>query len=208
MNSNIGLNDIKTLEQLLKSNLIIKIPNTLETLFTDDENSVAPTELHSLMNQALRVQNNRSNVTLLNEDDLFAAFKNRDAAILLPENYARHYVSTIFDNSTGEDCLSLVEEGPYVYYVSNMVPKKSPFKKRFNEITTWTVEAGIIRYQISQAIYDDAMTYLDRAKMGKVPIKKFRNVTFNQLIKLFYLYLVLNGIAFVVFLVENICRQK
>lgn len=129
-------------------------------------------------------------------------FSDRFQLTLNPNKTSNRKFATIYGEDMAYDLLEkhqkyfqVLSETPFEFYDTMMIPKHSPFKDKFNEIISRIVEAGIVEYQ-----YRLAINYSN--KNFKNAGKKARKLDLSDLSSFFILYVQLNSLAVLVFLLE------
>jgi len=127
---------------------------------------------------------------------------NKGVAVLTSKLYSGNYLEQYFDPETGENLIQEVPEVLFEFYMSPTIPKTSPFIEQFKEFSLRYREFGLRRYQTRRASADKNRYMIQRLRAGNVPKRKDKTIELNDLWTVFQLYLLLNGIALVAFVVE------
>lgn len=203
LNTNLGLRDIKTVEELLRSDLIINIPSGMVMLYSEENPTTSSQSyrvLHEAYKAALIKASKGDKFAFADEFNFAEIFQTKKYAVACTSNFAFRILRMMYD-ATGNDLITTIDSGSELLYAT-LVPRDSPFVETFNEILMQMVEAGIESYQTSLAEADSNLLYIDRIKNGKIATKQPQSITLNQLSYIFYLYLASVAITFCVFLSE------
>lgn len=193
LNTVIVHRNVKTLNDILDHDYEISIGTQLSMMLKDVDGSRMARKLRS-------IAQNGASVTGTNNEKKAKIMKPR--AIFLPELQVDKYIDQDFDNITKRDLFIKVPELAYSFYESMMVPKNSPYQKKFNEIIVQAQQAGIIEYQLDVAKLERYKTMVKRAKNGNLPKPPDKEIKIQDLGSIFYTYLILNSLALCVFASE------
>jgi hypothetical protein len=203
LNANLGMRDIKNVDELFKSDLIINIPAAMKMLYDQDYGDDVSNNyklLHRAYKEALKRSNEGDKFAFADEFNFAQIFQTKKYAITVSDNFA-HRVLRMFYDEKGNDLITFVDSRAEIYY-SNLIPRNSPFVETFNEILMRILEAGIANYQKSLAEADSNLIYIQRAKNGKIASTEPQSISLTQLSYIFYFYLWSAALSVCVFLME------
>lgn len=187
--------NIDTIQQLLTSGLVIRVPSGPDKYIRDFETFDQETLQRKLFDKKI-ITDTSSAIQIK-----YAAY-NRQAAILCPNHYIEFYKTIYLSNSTGESLINYVPQCVYAYYMSVMVPKTSPFIRHFNLIIQLIKEAGLIQYQYSNGMAESKLAYTRQVKEGIFFEKTDRLLSMKELFTLFKYYTIWLGITIIVLIIE------
>ncbi|KAG5671016.1 hypothetical protein PVAND_001236 [Polypedilum vanderplanki] len=185
LNTNSGLKQIESIDELMQSDLIVKIPYPMASLF--EGNFENTSRSHQLINKIVTKSREMEKIgdpnAFVDVHNMAEMIRSKKYALLFLDNLIDH-VEKFYYNSKGNNIMTHIEETPYEYYYATSVPKTSAFVERFNEIIMKSFEAGISKYQMSEAMIDNDLFYIKRMKEGKVPDNSIKSISFNQVFKI------------------------
>ncbi|KAL7022552.1 hypothetical protein ACKWTF_012293 [Chironomus riparius] len=203
LNTNSGLKQIESIDELMESDLSVKVPYPMAILF--EGNFKNTSMAHQFINRVVtksreleRIGNKWAFIDIENMGDLI---RSKKFALLFLDNLIEHVEKVYFDKN-GNNILTHIEETPYEYYYATSVPKTSPFVKRFNELLMRIFETGISKYQMNMALTDNDLIYIRRMKEGKVPNNGLKSLSLQQLYSVFHVYLISIGSCLCFFIAE------
>lgn len=203
LNTDLGLKDIKSIEDLTKSKLIVKVPYPMAILF--EENFENASKSHKFLNKVVEqsgaLEKLGDPMAFIDDKNMDEMIKSRKYAMLYLENLIDHIEKKFFDDK-GNNLLTHIEESPYEYYYASSVPKTSPFVSRFNEILMRTFETGISKYQMMLAMIENDLIYIRRIKEVQVPNNELKSISMSQMKAIFVIYLIAMGCCVGVFISE------
>lgn len=189
--------DVKTLNQLLDLNFQLIVSNQLRSMFKNADGN--------RMSKKIREIANGPNIAMKNNLENFKITEKM--ALLVPETLALTYINNVYDNKTKKNLYKKVPEVAFQFYESMMVPKNSPFQDIFSNFIQIILQAGINQYQLNLAHIELAKIKIKRTKDGNFPRKNDEVITVYDLRTLFELYIVLNLVAIITFIVERLCKK-
>lgn len=187
--------NIDTIQQLLTSGLIIRVPSGPDKYMRDFE-TFPPDSLQRKLFDKKIITDTSSAIQIK-----YAAY-DRKAAILCPNHYIEFYKTIYLSNSTGETLINYVPQCVYAYYMSVMVPKSSPFIRHFNTIIQLIMEAGLIQFQYGNGKAESKLAYTRQVKEGIFFQKTDRLLSMKELFTLFKYYTIWLGVTFIVLIIE------
>jgi hypothetical protein len=190
LNSNKNYGEIKTLDQLLDNNYEILTGMGLAPQLMILDGSRMARKLKEIA-RAGRFVGNFSVENLKPK-----------TAYLHPDRMIRANINSNFDNITKANLLIAVPEPAYKFYGSILVTKNSNFLEKFNKIIQIVIEAGIVEYQISLGEFENTKILIKRIKNGNVSKESSKVIKISDLKLAFFLYLMLNFTALIVFMCE------
>ena len=203
LNTNSGLKQIENIDELMKSDLSVKVPYPMAILF--EGNFKNTSKAHQFINRVVkksreleRIGNKWAFIDIENMGDLI---RSKKFALLFLDNLIDH-VEKVYHDKNANNILTHIEETPYEYYYATSVPRTSPFVQRFNEVLMRIFETGISKYQMNLAMTDNDMIYIRRIKEGKVPNNGLKSISLQQLYSVFYVYLLSIGSCLCIFIAE------
>ncbi|XP_070494137.1 uncharacterized protein [Chironomus tepperi] len=209
LNTNSGLKQIGSIEELMESDLSVKVPYPMAILF--EGNFKNTSKSHQFINHVVtksreleRIGNKWAFIDIENMGDLI---RSKKFALLFLDNLIDHVEKGYYDKN-GNNILTHIEETPYEYYYSTSVPKTSPFVQHFNDILMRIFEAGISKYQMNIALIDNDLVYIRRMKEGKVPNNGLKSISLQQLYSVFYVYLISLGTCLCIFIAEIVLHKS
>lgn len=204
LNTNSGLKQIESIDELTKSNLLIKVPYPMAILFEGNFQNASSS--HQFLNQIViesrKLERKGDRLAFIDVENMGEMIRSRKYAMLFLENLIDFLEKKYFDEKNGRNILTHIEDTPYEYYYAISVPKTSAFVSRFNEILMRIFEAGISKYQMMMAMIENDLMYIRRVKAGQVPNDAIKKISINQLSSVFYLYLFCLLTCFSIFLCE------
>lgn len=192
--------NIETIEQLLASDLIIRVPSGPDKYIRDFQSFPKESRQKRLIDKQI-VTETSSAIQIK-----YAAY-DRKAAIMCPNFFIEIYETIFLSNVTGESLINYVPECVFEYYMSVMVPKSSPFINHFNRIIQLVIEAGLIEYQYDRGKAESKLAYTRQVKEGIFFEKTERLLSMKELQTLFTYYCIWLGIAFIVLIIEIIVSK-
>lgn len=193
--------NIMTIEKLLESGLIIRVPSGPDKYIRDFQTFPLNSTQRQLFDKKIITD------TMSEPQIKYAAYK-REAAIMCPNHYIHDYKTKFLSNTTGESLINYVPQCVYSYYMSVMVSKSSPFIKRFNQIIQIIIEAGLIRYQYSKGMSELQLQYIKLAKDDLVFEVQVRLLGMKEMSTLFAFYVIWLCFTFVVFVLEIVISKN
>jgi hypothetical protein len=203
LNNDIGLKDIKNIDELIKSNLIIKVPYPMAILFEGNfENSSASHKfLNKVVGESRALEKIGDPMAFIDVHNMGEMIKSRKYAMLYLDNIIDQLEKKYFD-SKGNNLLTHLEESPYEYYYAISVPKTSPFVNRFSEILMRIFEGGLSKYQMMLAMIENDLIYIRRIKAGQVPNNELKSISLCQTKMVFLIFTMCLGVCLAVFVCE------
>lgn len=205
LNINGGLKQIGSIEELIKTNLIIKVPYPMAILF--EGNFEDATESHKFLNRIVdesrKLEKVGDRMAFIDVENMGEMIRSRNYAMLYLDNLIDFLEKKHFDKN-GNNILTHIEDTPYECYYATSVPKTSAFVSRFNEIIMRIFEAGISKYQLMLAMIDNDLIYIRRVKADQVPNDCIKSLSIKQMSSIFYLYIYAITTCIFVFLLETI----
>lgn len=191
LNTNSGLKQIESIDELMESGLSVRVPYPMAILFEGDFQNTSKS--HQFINRVVtksreleRAGNKWAFVDVENMGDLI---RSKKFALLILDNLIDH-VENVYYDKNGNNILTHIERTPYEYNYATSVPKTSPFVQRFNEVLMRIFEAGISKYQMNMALSDNDLIYIRRMKEGNVPNNGLKSISLQQLYSVFHVYLI------------------
>jgi hypothetical protein len=203
LNTSGGLNDIKNMDELIESNLIIKIPTAMAMLYKQDNRETASkwyNFMHECYKQNIASQQKGERYALPDEFNFAEMILTKKFAITVSDNFAFRVLRMFYDNK-GRDLITSVDTKTELFYAP-FLPRTSPFVERFNDILIRILEAGITNYQTRLAEIDSNLLYIQRAKNGHLWLDLPQAISFTQLAYIFYYYIGAITVCFCVFILE------
>lgn len=195
-----GQTNIQTLEQLVSSNLQIRVPSGPDRYIQNFKTFPK----RSIQNQLFK----RMVVTeTSSEIQIHWAAIERTAAIMIPNHYIYYYESKFLSNKTGRPAFYTVPDYPYSYFMSVMVQKRSPFIERFNYICLRAKEAALFDHQYNLGLYRMKMLSIRRTKEGLVAQETTKTIGIKEMQTFFLYYAGAMAVTFVIFLLEFIAHR-
>lgn len=142
------------------------------------------------------------NILLSPEDAVEIMQDDPKLAYLLMDTLTGNYLDRFYDNETGENLFEVVPESAFEFYIAMMAPKSSPLTERFNEAISVCVQMGLYEHHTKKAIDDNERVWIHRIENGIIPRKKSQSLNLNDFRDVFKLYLMLNAVACVIFMLE------
>lgn len=208
LNADLGLKDIKNIDELMRSKLIIKVPYPMAILFEGNYQNASSS--HKLLNKAVekarRLEKVGDSMAFIDVHNMGEMIKSRKYAMLYLDNIIDHLEKKFFDTN-GNNLLTHLDESPYEYYYATSVPRTSPFVNRFNEILMRIFEAGLSKYQMMLAMIENDLIYIRRIKAGQVPNNELKSLSTCQMKSIFILYSICIGGCVGVFVSEIIFHK-
>lgn len=194
-----GSRDIQTVQELMESNLDIKMHFAMEDFIHFDEKTRATYNITDRI-----VLNNEEPVVLISE-----LVSNRSYAILLPTHIVDDLVPRFFDERTGEDLVHVIPEVAYEFYCAMYVPTSSPYTEPFNRISMLFVESGLIDYGLQHRMFEAGLEYISRYKSKNFvqPEKYVATVDLDALRRNILVFIGMLMVAIVVFCVETFVNR-
>lgn len=189
---------INTLNELLESGLELKIPNAVAPVFKEADGNRFSKTMQALAKNMSKNEKHE----VRDELGLYNLIENRSSAFLLSSLYTERYLKRFYNNETGEDLITSVQESPFTFYKSFIAPKDSPFTDVFNKVVLEIYESGVLSHQITLAFIENEKYIIQRTKLGKFPKIKEKQFKMDQMFSTFKLYLMLNAFNVFVFVVE------
>lgn len=199
LNSKPQFGEISTIEQLLDTKLNIYVNEHLLPFMEPYKNFDEGTVFR-------RMYERRETKVKKFEDQLKITSINRTAAFLTPEIYISTFMAESFEN--GVKRVEKVPETPMKYFSGLMIPKNSPYIKRFNEIIDLIVAAGIVNYQTDKAKREADLGYIGKIKKYGIEGNKLKLLGMKELKSLFHCYIILCCLAIVLFTFELFLKQQ
>lgn len=203
LNTNFGLKQLKSIEEMTQTSLEVKVPYPMAILFEGEFEDA--TENHLFLNKVVKkaraLESVGDRMAFIDVDNMDEMMRSRKYALLFLDNLIELWEKSYYDEN-GNDILTHIDETPYEYYYAMSVPKTSPFVNRFNDILMHIFEAGILKYQMNMANADTDLIMIQRVKAGKIASNDVKPISLIQIYSIFYLLLVSLGFCFLVFLVE------
>jgi len=131
---------------------------------------------------------------------------NPKLAFLHSKAKVENIIMQAHDNKTNDRIFQEVPEVVFEFFVSPIVPKSSPFIEQFKEFIMRYKEFGLRNYQASKADYDKDKFWIHKLLKLKSTKQKDKTIELEDLKKIMRLYCVLNGFAFLAFIVEWITK--
>lgn len=190
LNTNVGLRQIKSIDELIKTNLIIKIPYPMAMLFEGDFRNTSTSHifLNKIVEKSRDLERKGDRMAFIDVENMDEMIKSRKYAMLYLD-YIIDYLEKRHFDENGNNILTHIEDSPYEYYYATSVPKTSPFVTRFNEIIMRIFEAGISKYQMMMAMTNNDLMYIRRVKAGQVANDDVKSISIKQISSVFYIYL-------------------
>lgn len=207
LNTNFGLKQIGSIQEIVESSMEVKIPYPFAILFEGNfENS---TESHLFMNKIANkgreLESRGDRMAFIDVENMAEMIRSRKYALMFLDNLIGFLEKSFYDES-GNDILTHIDETPYQYYYASSVPKTSPFVQRFNEIAMFVFEAGIPKYQRSLAEGDTDLIYIRRI-MKNPPDSGAKPMSLKQFASIFYLLVYGLVACSIVFFVEVLIEK-
>lgn len=188
--------DINTLEKLRDSGLNIYFVPTVEQFIGIPENFTGPSIVYELFQKQEKLQ-----VSVPDAAKVIA--NNHTIAVLCTSMVAYNTQSVTFDNKTGLDRIFVIPKSPVAFFNSYIVPKRSPYRIRFNDALFNFIEFGFVNYETEQVKFKVKIGYITRAKLSfEKGESLFMPISPNQMRSLFYVWGYLLTIAIFLFIIE------
>lgn len=195
LNVNLEVGKITSLQQLVDEGYKVRMNGFVALIFREPGLDKVSWVLNKTKQTYLDVHMFGKNLSTL-------LLPNEKTAFLWAELFTKNYLNQYFDEESGENLFESIPEIAYEFFVSQMVPKNSPFIEDFNEILLRYVEAGIGSLHISQAFSENDRVWIKRVKEGKIPKVKSGAIRINDLVNVFKIHLSLCGLSCAVFFME------
>lgn len=195
LNNSKNYDAIDTIQELLEKNFNLLVPRILNNFMKVQSGTV-------LYDKLRKVSEESTGVTTA--EGLRMVLEGKDVASVMSESYCGNYLNQFYDPLSGENLRKVIPENAFELYLAYMVPKVSPFIKKFNEIISHIVESGIDVYHYKQAEIDNDDIWFRRMRGGLTPKAQSLALKFNEFKGMFQLYLWLICVC-VVFFCAEIC---
>jgi hypothetical protein len=192
LNTDFVMGDIKTLDQLLDNDYKVQMSLSQSLIIKQLSGNRI---LERLRKEAEHTSGQTSSLS-----SSYVPTKRK--AILIHENIAKFKLLLSYDPKTKEDLYAKIPECVYKFYHAMMVPKRSPYQDKFNQILQKIIEAGIVEYQISVNEIELIKVKIQRVKDGNMPQLNEKTIKMDQIRSLIYLYLTFVFLSIIVFIVE------
>lgn len=212
LNSNFGLKQISSIDEMSRTSLELKIPYPMAILFEGEFDNAPKSHLfiNKLVKVARALESVGDRMAFIDTDNMAEMIRSRKYALLFLDNILDLLEKSYYDEN-GNDILTHIDETPYEYQYAMSVPKTSPFVLRFNELLIRMFEAGVAKYQMSSAIGDTDLIYIKRMKAGATPSVGVQAISLHQIFSVFSLYICAMTCAVLVLILEIIfskCRKR
>lgn len=193
--------NLKTMEELLTTNLTIFIPINTERLI--HEFSFLPKD-----SVPRRVYDKAINSEIDSRPEAKRVAERRDAAVLIPHFYFKNYETNHLDPTTGKSYINLLQDCPYKYHISSTALRNSPYIEIFNDVLARLAEGGLFIHQFEVAKAELDLTYIRLAKKKMLKERKIRLISMEELWFLFFYYGMLLVVASLLLCVELIVKLR
>ncbi|XP_055585240.1 uncharacterized protein LOC129738080 [Uranotaenia lowii] len=193
---NRAVNHINTLEQLLETDLALKVTNYHHHIVIDEGSNF---ENPMYRNLAKRLDTKGTSLIRTALEDVI---RNRNSAFLISDMYVPLVLAGSYKwHPEFKSSLNEIPEPVYEFYKSMVVPKSSPFIETFNGLISRFVESGFV---VEQARQLDIVEYLLQIKRtAENEQEPYERVFDMESLKfLFVFYLIMMLLATVVFVLE------
>jgi hypothetical protein len=191
---------ISKIDQLFNENFTIAMQPALTYAFQGQGEDKITREL-------FKISRNIENISLSTDDAIKKMKADPHFAYLLTDLLTGNYLDRFYDNETGQNLFEVVPESVFQFYIAMIAPKASPFVDRFNQIINLYVQTGLYQYHTQKASDDNEKIWIHRIQNGLVAKEKSKSLHVRDLQALFKLYLGLNVLCCVVFLLEFLLRH-
>lgn len=195
--------EINTIKQLMDSDLVLDIAYSLSYVLRD----VSGNRCNDKLREIARAMRGSSGLDYYEEMGIDQVLNNKSIAFLMSSLYAYDYLDQFYDNETGENLLTHVEQSPFQFYKSMMAPKDSPFINNFNFAILKICESGLFSSTSTSMQIEFNKNMIYRIKHGFIPKTGQEKLSLYQLLPTFQVFLVLHGIAFLLFLGEILFKK-
>lgn len=191
--------DIQTVQELIESNLDIKMHYAMEDFIQFDEKTMKTYNLSSRI-----ILNNEEPVILISK-----LIPKGSYAILLPQHMVDDLVPRFYDERTGEDLVHVIPEVVSEFHCAMYVPANSPYMEPFNRILMIMVESGLINYGLKYRLFEASLAYIERYKSRNFaqPEKYVATVDFVALKRNIFAFVGMSVVALLVFCVEGFAKR-
>lgn len=203
LNTDSGLKQIKSIEEIMESDLIVKVPYPMAILFEGNFENTSKSHqfINKVVKESRKQEKARDKLAFIDIGNMDAMIRSKKYALLLLDNLIDH-VEAVYYDKKGHNIMTHVEKTPYEYNYASSVPKTSPFVQSFNEILMRIFEAGLPKYQMNMAMVENDLIYIRRIKTGNVPNDCLKSISLNQLYSVFSLYFIMIGFSICAFIIE------
>lgn len=205
LNTNFGLKQISSIDEMSRTSLEVKIPYPMAILFEGEFDDAPKSHLfiNKLVKVARALESVGDKMAFIDVDNMEEMIRSRKYALLFLDNILDFLEKSFYDDN-GNDIMTHIEETPYEYFYAMSVPKTSPFVLRFNELLMRMFEAGVAKYQMSSAKGGNDLIYIRRLKAGAIPSDGVKAISLNQIFSVFSLYMCAMTCAVLVLILEII----
>lgn len=208
LNTNYGLKQISSIEEMSRAGLQIKIPYPMITLFElEVENMTRHHKfIHDIVKQGRQLERNKDRLAFIdihNMDELI----NSKRYGLMWLDFIIEFLERSHYDSSGNEYMTHFDETPYEYYWAMTVPKTSPYIPIFNKILQRSFEAGIAKYQMNQAKIGNDLIMIRRLKAGKIQSDEVQPISLSQIFPILMIYAWCLFGSVVIFIAELLFRE-
>lgn len=216
LNTNYGLKQISSIEEMSRAKLDLKIPYPMITLFENEvENMTFNYKLiHDVVKHGRTLERNGDRMAFIDVYNMDELINSKRHGLMFLDFIIEFLERSHYDNQ-GNEYITHFDETPYEFYWAMTVPKTSPFVSLFNKILIRSFEAGIAKYQMNQAKIGNDLIMIRRIKLGRIPNDEVKPISLTQLFSILFIYGWSIFGCFVVFVAEvlhhkirNHCRRR
>lgn len=205
--NNDHLDDIQKIDELLDSELVPMIPVAYATFIQPARKEVQEQDIpyKKLSRKSSVAGNNITGAALI-----ATMLASRSTAVMIHDLRAGVVKARFYDDERMQSLIHVIGEHVFEFYTAMALPKDSPLLEPLNEITVRCVEAGIVENELSRIQFKETLYMIeknrDQHRMGlDAGARRFNLGVWKNV---FYYYLVLNGLALVVFVLELIVHKR
>ncbi|KAL1399969.1 hypothetical protein pipiens_007805 [Culex pipiens pipiens] len=205
--NNDHLDDIQKIDELLDSKLVPMIPVAYATFIQPARKEVQDQDIpyKKLSRKSSVAGKNVTGAALI-----ATMLASRSTAVMIHDLRAGVVKARFYDDERMQSLIHVIGEHVFEFYTAMALPKDSPLLEPLNEITVRCVEAGIVENELSRIQFKETLYMIeknrDQHRMGlDAGARRFNLGVWKNV---FYYYLVLNGLALVVFILELIVHKR
>lgn len=208
LNTNYGLRQIKSIDEMSRAQLEIKIPYPMITLFEQKVDNMTKHHkfIHDVVVHGRQLEKNKDRMAFIDIHNMDEMINSKRYGLMFLDFIIEFLEQSHYDEA-GNERMTHFDETPYEYYWAMTVPKTSPFVPIFNRILQRSFEAGIAKFQMNQARIGNHLIMIRRLKAGKIPSDDVQPISLNQIfpILMIYAWCVLSSVA--IFIAEFIFHK-
>lgn len=198
LNVNTNVNQINTFEDLVQANVTILAYDEYTQTFKAGQNL---SETHRKLYQNFRVNEKIIDSTMYQK---IANDTNLKRICMIIKKYEALFLQSHFiDPTTGIHIIHIVKQPILKLYMTSHIPKWSPFVHIFNEMVVRLMDVGLLQKGFNDA---NIMIHLRKIRTWKelnVKVMKGpKQITLENLMNVFFVYLTFLIIAFIVLIIE------